>query len=294
MRVASALGAFGLIAGLALGAGCSSKSGGTPSGMGGMGGGGGNPLCPVEEDLISAFTIDNGVFPVDGRKGGWYTYGDRSGFGTLMPEEGKGVIPDATMGNPVCSGPGSMHVVSKGFADWGSAMGVDFVPNVLNDAGLNAKGTYDASKYKGIAFWARAAMPIPFVQVSVLDPYTGLPSVAPPEQQCVYNAMMPDKNCSPYLVKLGYGYTGDALTDVMADYPKFIDAKIDETWRRFEILFDDLKQDRTNPGAKSPGDKLDVAHITSMAIQVNTDHSTEPPTPHDWEMWLDDVSFIKK
>ena len=27
-----------------------------------------------------------------------------------------------------------------------------------------------------------------------------------------------------------------------------------------------------------------------MAIQVNTDHSTVPPTPTNWELWLDDVA----
>jgi hypothetical protein len=293
MRSAVTLGTLGLVASLVLGVGCSSKGGGTPTGAGGADGGGVNPLCPVADDLISDFASDNGVSQVDGRRGGWYTYGDRSGLGLLMPEEGKGVNPDLTMGNPVCSGPGSMHVKSTGFADWGSAMGVDFVPMVPVEAGGTAKGTYDASKYKGIAFWARAAAPIPFVQVSVLDPYTSSPSIAAPEDACIYSASMPDKNCSPYLVKFGYGYTGDALTDVMMDYPKFINVKIDETWRRFEVLFEDMKQDRTNPGRQSPGNKLDVAHITSMAIQVNTDHSTTPPKPTDWEMWLDDVSFVK-
>ena len=70
-----------------------------------------------------------------------------------------------------------------GFRDWGSAMGVDFVPSVTNDAGIAAKGTYDATKYRGIAFWAKAAAPIPFVQVSVLDPYTASPSILPADQQ---------------------------------------------------------------------------------------------------------------
>ena len=292
MRSASTLGTLGLVASLVLGVACSSK-GGSPTGMGGAGGTGANPLCPVMDDLISDFKQDNGVFPIDGRQGGWYTYGDRSGLGLLMPEEGKSVIPDFTIGNPVCSGPGALHVVSKGFGDWGSAMGVNFVMMVPVEAGGTVKGTYDASKYKGIAFWARAAAPIRFVQVSLKDPYTESPSIAATEDQCIYNAMMPDKNCSPYLVTFGYGYEGDAMTDVMADYPKFFSMRIDEQWRRFEILWEDLKQDRTNPGRQSPGNKLDVAHITAMSIQVNTDHSTMPPTPTDWEMWLDDVSFVK-
>jgi hypothetical protein len=269
-------------AGLLLAAGCGSKSTTPPP-----------SLCPVMDDLISDFSNDNGVFPVDGRTGGWYTYADDSGFGTIDPAEGGGATPDLDTGNPNCSGPGTLHVISSGFADWGSAMGVDFAPTVTLDTGDRAKGTYDASKYRGIAFWARAAAPIPFVQVSVMDPYTTIPSILSADQACVYNASMPTKNCSPYLVKFGYGYMGEALTPVMEDFPKYIGVQIDTTWRRFEILFTDMKQDRTNPGQMSPGNMLAVSQITGMAIQVNTDHSTSPPTATNWELWLDDVSFIK-
>jgi hypothetical protein len=272
-------------AGLALAAGCSSTSS-SPDG-------GNTSMCPAMDDLISDFKMDNGVFPVDGRTGGWYTYGDRSGLGTLTPKEGGAAAPDLDTGNPNCSGPGSLHVISMGFADWGSAMGVDIAPKVALEAGGTTKGTYDASKYKGIAFWARSTAPIPFVQVAVLDPYTSNPTILSADQTCIYDSSMPDKNCSPYLVKFGYGYMGEALTPVMEDYAKFINTQIDSTWRRFEILFSDLKQDRTNPGRPSPGNMLAVSQITAIAIQVNTDHSTTPPTPTDWEMWLDDVSFIK-
>ena len=277
-----ALRALGVgIAGVILAAGCSSKSNG------------GGSACPATDDLISDFTMDNGVYPVDGRQGGWYTYGDKSGQGTLMPREGAGASPNLDTGNPTCSGAGSLHVTSTGFADWGSAMGVDFVPMVTTDAGLNAKGTYDASKYRGISFWARSASPIPFVQVAVMDPYTQDRTTLPADQACIYDATMPDKNCSPYLVKFGYGYMGEALTPVMEDYPKFISTQIDLDWKRFEILFSDMKQDRTNPGRQSPGNTLAVSQITGMSIQVNTDHSTTPPRPTNWEMWLDDVSFIR-
>jgi len=276
-------------AGLLLAAGCSSKSDGGQTADGGPISG-----CPVMDDLISDFNMDNGVYPVDGRTGGWYTYGDKSGRGTLDPAEGGAATPDLETGNPNCSttGTGSLHVISMGFADWGSAMGVDFAAKVNTDAGV-AKGTYDASKYKGISFWARSASPIPFVQVSLLDPYTAIPSVLSVDQQCIYDSSMPEMNCSPYLVKFGYGYMGEALTPVMEDFPKFIGVGIDTTWRRFEILFSDMKQDRTNPGRQSPGNTLAVSQITGMAIQVNTDHSTVPPTPTNWELWLDDVAFVK-
>src|SRR4029077_15294971 len=136
-RRTSLLRTLGLAAGaLALAAGCHSSSG-TPSGSGGSSGGGGTgggkPGCAGPQDLISDFTIDNGVSKVDGRQGGWYTYGDTSGRGTLDPAEGGGAIPDLTMGNPNCSGPGSLHVTSSGFRDWGSAMRADFVPKVVGD-----------------------------------------------------------------------------------------------------------------------------------------------------------------
>ena len=282
MKPAPLLRSVGLTAvSLLLAAGCGPKSSG------------GTSSCPVNDDLISSFTADNGVYPTDGRAGGWFTYGDRSGFGTLDPVEGGAAVPDLDTGNPNCSGPGSLHVTSTGFSDWGSAMGADFVPKVAADAGGTAPGTYDATKYRGIAFWARSAAPIPFVQVAILDPYTENPSILPVADQCMYVASDPAVNCSPYIVKFGYGYMGEALTPVMEDFPKFISTQIDTTWRRFEILFDDMKQDSTNPGRQSPGNHLLVTQTTGIRIQVNTDHSTSPPTPTNWELWLDDVSFVK-
>ncbi len=282
MKAASMWRGVGIAAvGVLLAAGCGSKTATPPS------------LCPVMDDLLSDFSTDNGLYPVDGRVGGWYTYADKSGFGTLVPPEMGAAPPDLDTGNPNCSGPGTLHVISSGFADWGSAMAVDFKLKVNVDAGGTAKGTYDASKYRGIAFWARAAAPIPFVQVAINDPYTIPESALPEADRCMYAAGMPAVNCSPYLVKFGYGYMGEALTPVMADFPKFIGTQIDTTWRRFEILFTDMKQDSTNPGRPSPSNTLKVDEITGMAIQVNTDHSTSPPTATNWEMWLDDVSFIK-
>ncbi len=294
------------IAALPFVVGCSSSQsasgtgGGSGSGGSSGSGGAGVPSCPGSDELISDFTSDNGVHQVDGRQGGWYTYGDSSGRGTLSPPQGGAATPDSNVGNTKCSGPGSLHVTAMGFTDWGSAMGVDFVPSVVNDAGAGVKGTYDASKYRGISFWAKAAAgsAIKFVQVSLLDPYTGIPSILPANQTCAYSTnpmdpAMTAKNCSPYLVKFGYGYTGDDLTNVTADYPGHVNDKIDDTWRQFVVLFSETKQDRGNPGQPSPGNKLDVAQLMGMAIQINTDHSTMPPTANDYEVWVDDVAFVK-
>lgn len=263
--------------------GCSSKSNPVPAG----------PVCPDDADLISDFAMDNGVHPVDGRQGGWYTYGDHSGLGTLIPAEGTRAMPDLTEGNTACSmALGSLHVSATNFTDWGAAMGVDFKPKVTGDAGVSAKGTYDASKYKGISFWAKAKAPVKLVQVKFTDPYTEIPSVLSMSQWCDYQPMMPAINCSPYIVKFGYGSEADPM--VAADYPKYASAKIDVTWKYFEILFADTKQDRYNPGRQSPGNHLDVTQLMGMAVQVNSIHSTPTTTTaNDFELWLDDVAFVK-
>ena len=79
------------------------------------------------DDLLSDFSMDNGVYPVDGRTGGWYTYGGQVRLRHPGPaRDAAPRRPDLDTGNPNCSGPGTLHVISTGFADWGSAMGVDF------------------------------------------------------------------------------------------------------------------------------------------------------------------------
>lgn len=256
--------------------------------------------CPLAADLISDFSSDNGVSQVDGRAGGWYVYGDTVPTGTFDPPANpNAAYPiDLTTGNPACSGVGSLHVKATGWTQFGAALGTDFKRPVEVDAGTSvysAKGTYDATKYKGISFYAKAAAPIRFVQVKLTDPYTDQPSILSMDDWCTYTPSVPMYNCSPYLVKFGYGYTDDAsVAAEMEDFPGYIDDKIDVDWKRFEVLFADTKQDRNNPGQPSPGNVLDVAQLMSMAIQVNADYTTTPQTANDFEIWLDDVAFLEK
>ena len=40
---------------------------------------------------------------------------------------------------------------------------------------------------------------------------------------------------------------------------------------------------------------LDVAHLTSMAIQVNAIHNPDGTvTANDFSLWLDDINFLAK
>jgi hypothetical protein len=243
-------------------------------------------------NLIANFTKDNSLNPVDGRQGGFYVYADPSPQGQFDPPlvKGQAYPIDTTTGNPNGSGPGSFHTKATGWGIWGAALGADFMPKVDTDAGVGPdgtgfKGTYDASKYKGVSFWAKAAAPLTGVQVSFPDVYTDAaanPTVLDPNvYPCVYTAGA-QNNCSPYLVKLG-----------STQYPNNLNDQIDTTWKQFDILFADTLQDQFNPGFHTDANQLDVHHLTAMAIQVNAMYVNGVATPNDFEIWVDDVYFIE-
>jgi hypothetical protein len=242
-----------------------------------------NPNCVAsDEDLIADFTTDNGLHPAKGRSGGFYVYGDPAGAFD-PPKMGDDPYPiDSTNGNAECSGPGSFRAKASGFNQWGAAMGADFVPK----DGTH-KGTYDASEYKGVSFWAKAGAPLTGVQVSFPDVFSDAaadPSVIDPAtSSCVYVAGA-NNNCSPYLVKFG-----DPA------FPGYAAAQIDTSWKQFYVLFKDTTQDPNNLGFHRPNiDAPDVQHLTGMAIQVNAKYDSKgTPSANDFELWIDDVAFIK-
>jgi hypothetical protein len=266
----------------------------TPPGDGGVDGAKLPEGCSANpDDLISDFATDNGLHAADGRQGGWYTYGD--------PTVGAKITYDidSAAGGP-CSKAGSLHVKATGFADWGAATGVDFKPRSIGDGGTMPKTPYDASKYKGIAFWIKATAPLEGVQVSFPDLYTDgdapLHAMSDPADatnsctdcKCIYNGSS-WQNCSPYLIQ--FAKKGDAGAAV--SFMKYMDTPIDTTWRRIEVAFADTRQDPGNLGYKGPGDKLTVDKITSMALQVNPNYDVMPKMMRDFEIWIDDVAFVK-
>lgn len=272
---------------MACGSSTPSEGTGGSSGAGGSGGSSGKDAgsdagsvaacISVADDLIADFTKDNGLNPADGRQGGFYVYGDSKGTFD-PPKVGDDPYPiDSSNGNSACSGPGSFHLKATGFAEWGAAMGADFMPKQGD-----SKGYYDASKYKGVSFWAKASALLSGVQVSFPDIYTDggadPTTVDSSGSKCGY---VPGStiNCSPYLVKFGSG--------------NYAASKIDTEWKRFDVLFADTKQDEYNIGAKAPGDVLAVKYLTAMAIQVNAIYVNGSPTANDFELWVDDVNFIK-
>jgi endoglucanase len=99
------------------------------------------------EGLIDDFEDNNNQAKVEGGRGGyWYTFAD---------EAGTQVEPEA--GGPFAPAPGGANG-SKYAAHLKGRIGSGSV--VFGALGLNLtdpKGPYDASKYKGISFWAKKA-----------------------------------------------------------------------------------------------------------------------------------------
>lgn len=257
----------------------------TPDNTNNPGGGGstGNADCPANmDDLIADFKTDNGIHPADGRSGGFYLYGDNFGMFDPPAVMGAPYPIDATQGNATCSGAGSFRVKAAGFKEWGAALATDFVPK----AG-SYKGTYNATKYKGVGFWIKASAKLKGVQVSFPDVWTAAEAnpmaIDPTIPQCQYKPGTTN-NCSPYLVKFG-----DPTL-----FPDYAAVEIGTEWAYVYVLFKDTKQDPGNQGYHRPNaDYIDVEHLCAMAIQVNADYSTTPPSPNNFELWVDDIQFLR-
>jgi hypothetical protein len=277
--------------------GCKSSGGDAPADGGDSGT---LANCPSADDLISNFDTDNSLSPVGGRQGGWYTYGDNNGMFVTGGSNGFDIRVDE--GN-ACSPGGAFHVKGTGFSMWGAAMGADWRPRPSDgDGGYGDKMTYDASGYRGIAFWAKSSAPLDGVQVAFPDIYTdgGAPAHDMPDPtdptlpplctdcRCIYNAAS-QYNCSPYLVQ--FGLKGDAAADVL--FSGYSNYQLDTTWKRYQVLFVDTRQDPGNGGYHTMANRLTADKLTAMAIQVNADYSTGSAKARDFEIWLDDVSFIK-
>jgi hypothetical protein len=106
---------------------------------------------------------DGNIIPIDGRQGYWYTFNDGTMTGTQQPVWG-GRILNA---QPIFDRPDSKFAawtLGSGFTNWGFGIGV-----FLN----GPSSFYNASKYRGVTFWARlGSSSANVVRVDVSDSQT--------------------------------------------------------------------------------------------------------------------------
>jgi hypothetical protein len=168
---------------------------------------------------------DNQILLGSGRSGYLYTYVDPEGS-TVAPVPGNfgGVFEPATPGAR-----DSAHALR--FSGTLVEAGIVFAGLGLNL--LDPKSSYDASRYTGIAFFARSGTGSGRVKVE-----------------------MPDQNTDP---------DGGKCSSCYNDFGQVV--SLDSSWRRFSVRFSDMKQE---PGWGMPRpETLDRRHVYSIQFQVD-------------------------
>ena len=191
---------------------------------GGAGGGPSIPDCPKEFVIDDFQDGTNQVLVQEGRKGYWYTFVDKVGT-TVSPPAGKKFImsPGGANGAPYAAR--MIGKVSASGDPQYSGMGFSFT---------NPKGPYDASKYTGVAFWAK---------------------VGAGSQKAV-RLKVPDINTDP---------DGKVCTECFNDFG--VDLDLTEQWKRYTVTFDKMTQ---MEGWGSPQkDHIDKSKVFGMQWQVN-------------------------
>ncbi len=93
-----------------------------------------------------------GIKKICGRSGYWYTYNDGTSGGTQTPAPGASCVPADIPGGRAGSTK-AQHTTGSGISTWGAGLAFD----LANAGGTSSKTTYDASKYSGITFFAKAS-----------------------------------------------------------------------------------------------------------------------------------------
>ena len=182
----------------------------------------GPSLSECASGAIDDFEDNNSqILPHDGRGGYWYTYSDNVGT-TVTPEDE--FVPSAGG----AAGSAKAARISGKTGDRKNVWaGVAF-------PFTNPKGPYDASKYKGISFWARRG------DKSTSNVYL----------------RVPDVNTTP---------DGGVCKDCFNDFGANVE--LTPSWRKYTFSFDMLKQER---GWGEPRPHIVASKIYELQWQIKT------------------------
>lgn len=205
--------------------------------------GGRSTILPLEsdEELIDDLSDgDRFLVKSGGRVGAWKTWNDGTPGGAMYPDPNTPFVPTDT-GDP--NAKYAVYVKGTGFTSQGSSVSL----------GLGAP--YDASKYKGIAFWAKSDAGQTYARVQFPDKDTaldgGLCKMSGPAAEMCYDH---------------YGW-------------RF---SFDPGWGKFRILFENLTQD----GWGRKGTAFDPSTLFELIFQF--------PANANYAVWIDNLAFILK
>ncbi len=216
--------------------------GNADSGTGGALGTGGN-TCPglaSNEELIDDLNDGDRFIPaVNGRAGAWSDSHDGSPNATMYPDPNTGFAPTDT-GDPCRKY--AAYVAGAGYVLWGA------------DFWFGLGSPYDASKYKGISFWAKIdAGTSSVVRVAFPDKDT-----QPDANMCQTGISSGPTACFDH-----YGYR----------------MTLDSTWTKYTVMFSQLGQE----GWGHAGTAFDPTSLYEVLFQI--------PVGANFGVWIDDVAF---
>jgi endoglucanase len=191
--------------------------------------------CPKNVGLISdGENNSNQTATIEDRGGYWYTFVDDAGS-TVVPEAGKN-------GGTFAMSEGGANGTKYAAHITGTVAGGGAVYVGVGFNFVDPKGQYDASKYKGVKFWAKKG----------------------PGGADKVKLKVPDKSTDP---------EGKICTECFNDFG--MDLTLSDQWTEYVIPFTSMKQDKT--WGKPHPDGIDPATIYGMQFQFN-----QPGQPFDF------------
>jgi hypothetical protein len=178
--------------------------------------------------------------------GYWYTYNDMTVGATQAPAV-NGTFNTAQITPARGASTYGVHTTGSGFTGWGAGMGFNFIGPKIS--------TVDASKYKGITFYAKGGGS---VRVNVLTKATT-------PEGCVC-ATQP-KGCFDHF---------SVLKTFAVD------------WSQININWTDLMQQ--GYGAPATFDAKTLMGVNFQSLNPST--TLPSPSPYSVDFWIDDIAFI--
>jgi len=206
---------------------------------------GGGSMTPP--NLIDDFEDwDLTLKDVGDRSGVWYVFNDGT-TGTQGPKPlACAALKDSSA--PEELGSYGLEITATGFSDYGSGLGADFV---------DGHGAYDASKYTGVHFWAKAA-----------------------GKTTEYRFQMPDATTDPSGGKCDGSAT--AATSEKCSNHFGTALMLTATWAEYTVHFNELKQ-LGSWGKRATA--LDSAHVYGLQLTAKA--------MSDVDLWVDQFEFLE-